>query len=85
MKNKPFGSLAEANPSEDEVRVYAYYLYQQSNGATGHDLDYWLEATACLQANIPAGRSRTRLHQYVNGSENDGPSLLSTEARILAS
>jgi len=85
MKNKSIRPLTASTPSGDDIRVYAYYLYQQSNGATGHDLDYWLEATACLKANIPAGRSGTRLHQYVNGSENGGPSLLSTEARILAS
>jgi hypothetical protein len=85
MKNKSIRPLTTFQPSEDDIRDYAYQPYQQSNGAPGHDLDYWLEATACLKANIPSHRSGTRLHQYFNGSENGGPSLVSTEAKILAS
>jgi hypothetical protein len=32
----------------------------------GHDLDNWLEATACLNANIPRDCSHRRLHRYVS-------------------
>ena len=85
MKNEPSRPVDLAAPSEDAIRDYAYYLYQQSNGAPGHDLDNWLEAIACLKANIPAHHCRTRLHQLVNRPERSEPSLLSTEARILAS
>jgi hypothetical protein len=53
--------------SEDMVRDYAYHLYEQSNCAPGHDVDNWLEATACLKAHIPANSSHRRLHQHVNG------------------
>ena len=56
-------------PSDDEIRDYAYHLYQQDHCVPGHDLDHWLEATACLKANIPADQSGTRLHQYLNGLE----------------
>lgn len=55
------------DPSEDVVRDYAYHLYQQGSCAPGHDVADWLEATACLKANIPAQSSRSRLHQHVNG------------------
>ena len=59
-----------AQPSEDDIRDYAYHLYRQSDCAPGHDLANWLEATACLQANIPADRSGTRLHEHLNGPES---------------
>jgi hypothetical protein len=57
-------------PSEDDIRDYAYHLYQQSRCVPGHDVDNWLEATACLKANIPAHYSHSRLHQHVNGPKN---------------
>ena len=84
-ESAPLRPFSSSEPSEDAIRDYAYQLYQQSSGVPDHDLDHWLEATACLRANIPALRSGTRLHQYVNRSETGGLSLLSTEARILAS
>ena len=54
-------------PLEDAIREYAYHLYQQGGGVPGHDLDDWLEATACLKANIPSHSSHSRLHLHVNG------------------
>jgi hypothetical protein len=50
-------------PTEDEIRDYAYHLYQQSGCTPGHDLDHWLEAKACLEANIPPQHTRVRLHR----------------------
>jgi len=43
-------SLEPAN--EDEIRDYAYHLYDQSGYAAGRDLDNWLEAKACLSSGI---------------------------------
>jgi hypothetical protein len=63
-------AIPSQDPSEDAVRDYAYHLYQQSSCAPGHDVDNWLEATACLKANIPAHFSHSRLHQHVKGSGN---------------
>jgi hypothetical protein len=57
-------------PTEDDIRDYAYHLYQQGSSAPGHDVDNWLEATACLKANIPAHCSHSRLHQHINGPKN---------------
>jgi len=68
MKNISTSSPVCSQPSDDEIRDYAYHLYQQSTCAPGHDLDNWLEATACLKANIPAHQSGTRLHRHVNSS-----------------
>jgi len=72
MQNQSAGRPAAvaAEPSEAVIRDYAYQLYQQGSGAHGYDVDHWLEATACLKANIPAHASRSRLYQHVNGSEN---------------
>jgi hypothetical protein len=50
--------------SEDEVRDYANHLYRQRGSVDGHDCDDWLEAEACLRANIPKEFSRTRMHQH---------------------
>src|ERR1019366_149208 len=50
MKNKSIRPLVFSKPSEDEIRDYAYHLYQRSNCAPGQDLGNWLEAIACLNA-----------------------------------
>jgi len=60
---------APAKLNDEVIRDYAYHLYEQNSCAPGHDLDNWLEATACLNANIPTNRSGTRLHWHVNGLE----------------
>ena len=71
MKNLSARPAAPAQePSESAVRDYAYHLYQQGSCAPGHDVDNWLEATACLKANIPSHFSHSRLHQHVNGPAN---------------
>jgi len=67
-------------PGEDSIRAYAYHLFRQGSGAPGHDKDDWLEATACLKANIPAHASQNRLHLYVNGRETHDPLVSSPEA-----
>jgi hypothetical protein len=36
-------------PDEDAVRDYAYHLYEQSGCTHGHDVEHWLEASACLK------------------------------------
>jgi hypothetical protein len=85
MKKKSIRPLVLPKPSEDDIRDYAFHLYQQSNCIPGQDLDNWLEATACLKANIPSHRSGTRLHQHVNGLESGELRAISTEASALAS
>jgi hypothetical protein len=66
-------AVPSPEPSEDAVRDYAYHLYQQGGIMPGHDVDDWLEATACLKAHIPAHGSHRRLHEHVNGAETSGP------------
>jgi hypothetical protein len=56
--------------TEDDIRDYAYHLYEQNGCASGRDLDNWLEAKACLSANIPRHQTHTRLHDHLtNGSQ----------------
>jgi len=69
MKNNPTLPLVSPTPKEEVIREYAFHLYEQSRCEPGHDVDNWLEATACLQANIPAHRSGTRLHRHINTPE----------------
>lgn len=67
MKNNPSLPPVLAEPGDDDIREYAFHLYQQGGCVPGHDLENWLEASACLKANIPADRSRSRLHNHVYG------------------
>jgi hypothetical protein len=66
MKTKPAPSFIPPAPCEDDIRSYAYHLYEQSGRMPGHDLDNWLEATACLNASIPEHCSHRRLHRHIN-------------------
>lgn len=66
MKNKPAPFLVPSLPCEDDIRGYAYHLYEQSGRMLGHDLDNWLEAAACLFSNIPRHCSHRRLHMHLN-------------------
>lgn len=69
MKHNPTLPAYVPVPRESDIRAYAFHLYEQSNCAPGHDLDNWLEATACMLANIPYHRSATRLHAHINQRE----------------
>lgn len=80
MKNKSPRPPVLPEPSENDIREYAYHLYLQSRCEPDHDVDHWLEATACLKANIPTHRSGTRLHQHVNGLESGGRQTLPATA-----
>ena len=55
--------LSSAPADEQEIRDYAYHLYDQSGFIAGRDLDNWLEAKACLSSGIPKAESHLRLHQ----------------------
>lgn len=69
-------------PSEDDIRDYAYHLYVQNGMVPGHDLDNWLEAKACIEANIPKARSHARLHHHrsPSGNGNGGMAVIAIEA-----
>jgi hypothetical protein len=74
-------------PTEDEIRDYAYHLYEQGGRIPGHDVENWLEARACLQANIPTPGSRARLHRHLHGqgpAEQEELCAFSPEARNIA-
>ena len=64
---QPFATAPQ--PSEDEIRDYANHLYVQHGSLNGHDRDDWLEAEACLRANIPKASSRTRMHDHTQITE----------------
>ena len=59
-------SPRETQPAftDEDIRDYAFHLYQQSGSVPGRDLENWLEAKACLEANIPKDQSQSRLHRH---------------------
>jgi hypothetical protein len=69
-------SAAVPQRSEDEIRDYANHLFVQRGSVHGHDSEDWLEAQACLGANIPKESSRTRLHHHSQITERAALSLV---------
>lgn len=51
--------------TEEDIRDYAFHLYEQSGCIPGRDLDNWLEAKACLEANIPRHSVHSRLQRHL--------------------
>ena len=80
MKNSLKLPPIPSNPDEDDIRAYAFHLYQQGGCVPGHDLENWFEATACLKANIPAQQSRIRLHSQT-GDAGHADLVLGTSRR----
>ena len=71
MKNNTLRSRVLKNPSDNEIRDYAYHLYEQSNCISGRDLENWAEAKVCLEAGIPASASHLRLLYYIASLEHE--------------
>jgi hypothetical protein len=69
MKTKSKSPVTSRLPSDEEIRDYAQHLYEQSGRQPGHDLDNWLEAKACLEANIPKQHAHARLHRHRHPEE----------------
>lgn len=65
MNSNPNSPTSVPDPLEEDIRAYAYHLYEQSGRQPGHELEHWLEATACIQANIPQRSSHARLHHHL--------------------
>ncbi len=59
----PHAPVLQEPANEQEIRDYAYHLYEQGGFAAGRDLDHWLEAKACLSSGVAKAESRVRLHQ----------------------
>jgi len=60
----PPAAVPPGTPTEDDIRSYANHLYHARGSTDGHDRDDWLEAEACLRANIPREAAHTRLHHH---------------------
>lgn len=63
MSTKPPHAPSSQHASEEEIRDYAYHLYDQSGFVAGRDLDNWLEAKDCLNSGLPKDASGLRQHQ----------------------
>ena len=69
--------------TEDDVRDYAYHLYEQSGCVPGHDLENWLDAKSCLEANIPKVRSHTRSAEHRHPAIANDDGLIAVEGILL--
>lgn len=82
MKTNTNSPAATIEPTEDDVRDYAYHLYLQSGGILDRDLDNWLEAKACLCACVPKSESQVRLHHHTR--KQDAPKTPAFRTKGLA-
>jgi len=69
-------SATAPQASEDEIRDYANHLYVQRGSVNGHHCEDWLEAEACLGANIPKESTRTRMHHHTQITERAALALV---------
>ncbi|MBI5769209.1 MAG: DUF2934 domain-containing protein [Verrucomicrobia bacterium] len=83
MKKKPAPDRVRHGPDEELIRDYAAHLWEQSGRVPGHDLDNWLEAKACVAANIPRHHSHRRLHRHLTEPEPGEPCRTALEAHNL--
>jgi hypothetical protein len=63
MKKKSTKSSARTSasePADEDIRNYAYRLFEQRGGEPGHDIDDWLEARAWLRSSVPGKRAHVR-------------------------
>jgi hypothetical protein len=68
MRKKNAQSIRRAVASTiEDIRDYAFHLYEQSGCVEGRELENWLEAEACLRARIPRHHTANRLHTYMLG------------------
>ncbi len=84
MKTNRYSKLVPSEPTEADVRDYAYHLFVQSGCVPGRDLENWLEAKACLSACIPKSKAQTRLHHHTQSRTEKTVTITSPEARNLA-
>ena len=76
MKKATAGSTTTATASpftEEDIRSYAEHLFEQGGRIPGRDVDNWLEAKACLEANVPREESHRRLQRHLNGGRARPP------------
>ena len=53
MKTKRSSPVALLRLRKDDIRAYAAHLFEQSGRIPNRDIENWLEAKACLEANLP--------------------------------
>jgi len=82
MKTKIKTSALVREPLESEIRDYAYHLYEQNGCAPGHDEENWLEAKACLEANVPKERTHARLHHHRQREDVDLVEIIAIETSV---
>ena len=75
MRPKPRPALELNQPSENEIRDYAYLLFENGHREPGHDLEHWFEASAQLSANVAPHRNGVHRNPPLPDSAPRGFSL----------
>jgi DUF2934 family protein len=73
MNNAFSYSATQFEASIEDIREYAYHLYWQSGCIGGRDMDNWLEAIACLKANMSLYGADTPRHFRLAASADSEP------------
>lgn len=60
MKTNPPPSASVPVLNEDDISAYAAHLFEQSGRIPNRDIENWLEAQACLAANLARGAGARR-------------------------
>ena len=71
MKKNMKPALVPIEPTEADIRAYAFHLYEQNGRIPGRDMENWLEAKACILANIPPHSAHVRLHRHLHHQQSN--------------
>jgi len=80
--NKQPRSPSPPRISDDAIRAYAQHLFEQSGRIPDRDLENWLEAKACLEANLTREESHVRLHRHREAARQRGFTMPSSDASL---
>jgi len=67
MKNKAHRPPELSQPSDEDIRLYAYHIYERNHCTPGHDLAHWFEAAAFLRSNPPFHRNGAHHNPPIHG------------------
>jgi hypothetical protein len=80
-------SILYAEPTEEEIARYAYFLWESEGRCSGRDLDYWLEAKRHLtvdrqyEAGLLEGMPPKKTKKALNPDETLAPVSSAPESK----
>ena len=52
MKSKTMNTVKSPEPSEEDIRLMAYYLWEEKGSNNGADIEDWIAAETSLEKNV---------------------------------